>query len=106
MGGYFTFGHVGTVMVFQCRYAFKRHSVSHSGSCFLEEMRRTMSSFNPGGAESVSTSVKNPYLYSCLTKPSMASVAVLMNLPGVRIGSSLPHCFKRFSRALQSEQIP
>src|ERR1043166_2752884 len=37
-----------------------------------------VSSLNPGGAASTSTSVKKPYLYSCLTRPSMVSVAVLM----------------------------
>ena len=37
-----------------------------------------MSSLRPGGAESASTSVTKPYLYSCLTRPSMVSVAVLI----------------------------
>src|SRR5882672_9411378 len=50
----------------------------NSGSFFLCEMSRMMSSFRPGGAASASTSVTKPYLYSCLTKPSMVSVAVLI----------------------------
>src|ERR1700677_3144338 len=37
-----------------------------------------MSSFRPGGADSDSTSVTKPYLYSCLTRLSIVSVAVLM----------------------------
>ena len=37
-----------------------------------------MSSFNPGGAASASTSVTKPYLYSVLTRPSIVSVAVLI----------------------------
>src|SRR6185369_10158673 len=50
----------------------------NSGSFFLAEISRTISSFSPGGAESASTSVKNPYLYSFWTRPSIVSVAVLM----------------------------
>src|SRR5580765_1614070 len=51
-------------------------------------MKRTVSSFRPGGRESVSRSVKNPYLYSCLTNPSMVSVAVLIENPSL-FGSAL-----------------
>ena len=50
------------------------------GSFFLAEISRTMSSFKPGGAASASTSVTKPYLYSCLTNPSIVSVAVLILL--------------------------
>src|SRR2546430_91049 len=65
-------------MVCQWRKAFSRQSRRNCGSFFFFEMSRMMSSFNPGGAESASTSVTNPYLYSCLTKPSIVSVAVLI----------------------------
>src|SRR5512140_137107 len=50
----------------------------NSGSFFLAEMSRTISSFSPGGADSASTSVTKPYLYSVLTNPSIVSVAVLI----------------------------
>jgi hypothetical protein len=53
------------LIVSQWRYALSRQSVIHSGSFFLREIRRMMSSLMPGGAESVSTSVTKPYLYSC-----------------------------------------
>src|ERR1035441_214384 len=49
------------------------------GSCFFAEIRRTMSSFKPGGAASASTSVTKPYLYSAWTNPSIVSVAVLIS---------------------------
>jgi hypothetical protein len=39
------------------RYAFNRHSSSHSGSFFFSEISRTTSSLNPFGIVSVSTSV-------------------------------------------------
>ena len=62
MGPYFTFAHVGSVIVSQWRNDFRRHSSSHSGSSFFAEMRRTMSSFNPGATVSASMSVTKPYL--------------------------------------------
>src|SRR5690242_4257895 len=65
-------------MVCQCRKALRRHSSRKGGSFFLEEISRTVSSVNPGGALSDSTSVTKPYLYSFLTRPSMVSVAVLI----------------------------
>ena len=55
-----------------------RQSVSHAGSFFLAEMWRMVSSLKPGGVDSDSTSVTKPYLYSCLTRLSMVSVAVLI----------------------------
>ena len=42
--------------------ARSRHSSSHSGSCFFLEMKRTMSSFSPLGANSISMSVSKPHL--------------------------------------------
>ena len=65
-------------MVSQWRYALSRQSVSHAGSFFFSEIRRMVSSLKPGGADSDSTSVTKPYLYSCLTRLSMVSVAVLI----------------------------
>ena len=55
-----------------------RQSVSHTGSFFLAEIKRMVSSLKPGGVDSDSTSVTKPYLYSCLTRLSMVSVAVLI----------------------------
>src|SRR5438477_12129092 len=52
----------------------------NSGSFFFREISRMMSSFSPGGAASASTSVTKPYLYSCLTNPSIVSVAVLIQI--------------------------
>src|SRR5471032_514462 len=50
-------------MVSQRRKASSRHSSIHSGSFFLAEMKRTVSSERPLGAFSDSISVTNPYLY-------------------------------------------
>ena len=61
-GGKCTLCHFGSVMVCQTRNAFRRQSSSHSGSPFLAEMMRMMSSFSPGGTASASMSVTNPYL--------------------------------------------
>jgi hypothetical protein len=44
-----TFAQHGSGMVCQWRNAFSRHSSSHSGSFFLAEMKRTMSSLRPLG---------------------------------------------------------
>ena len=61
-GGNVTLCQAGAVIVCQKRKAFSRHSRSHSGSCFLAEISRMMSSFSPGGILSSSTSVTKPYL--------------------------------------------
>src|SRR6476646_2451561 len=50
-------------MVSQRRYASSRQASIHSGSLFLAEMKRTVSSDRPFGAFSDSISVTNPYLY-------------------------------------------
>src|SRR5918997_2541336 len=71
----------GSTILSQPRNAFKRHSSSQSGSPFLAEMRRMMSSFSPFGAESDSISVTKPYLYSLLTS---VSTDELMRSPGAR----------------------
>src|SRR5450759_4310602 len=70
MAGYVTRAHFGSVMVSQWRYAFSRHSSSHSGSPFLPEMRRTTSSERPAGMLSVSMSVTKPCWYSCCVRVS------------------------------------
>src|SRR5436309_7789505 len=64
MGGWCTFAHAGSFIVSQCRYAFRRHSSSHSGSPFLAEIRRITSSLSPTGTVSDSMSVTKPALYS------------------------------------------
>src|SRR5580765_6454043 len=56
-------------------------------------MRRMVSSLKPGGADSVSMSVTNPYLYSVDTRSSIVSVAVLMKL------------FLPFARALRADAV-
>ena len=78
MGPYLTLPQVGSFIVSHVRYAFRRQSSSHSGSCFLAEIIRTMSSLSPRGTDSCSTSVKKPYLYSRLASCSIVSVDVLM----------------------------
>jgi hypothetical protein len=49
-----------------------------AGSCFFAEISRTMSSLSPGGVESDSTAVTNPYGYA---RPATASMvfALLLN---------------------------
>src|SRR6266700_2719931 len=54
----------GSFIVNQCRYAFKRNSSIHSGSFFLPEIKRIVSSLRPRGIVSDSMSVTQPYLYS------------------------------------------
>ena len=74
-----TFGQCGSVIFSQPRYALSRHSSSHSGSSFLAEMSRTMSSVSPCGMLSASMSVTKPYLYSRLT--SVSTDELLMAFP-------------------------
>ncbi len=66
MSGKLTFAHLGSVCFFlvQCLYALRRHSSKNSGSLFLLEINRTISSLIPFSAMSDSISVTNPYLYS------------------------------------------
>ena len=61
-GGKCTLCHAGSAIVCQKRNAFSRHSSSHSGSPFLSEMIRMISSFSPAGTASASISVTKPYL--------------------------------------------
>src|SRR6266849_1387459 len=59
------FGHLrGSSIFSQLRKAFRRNSNSHSGSFFLAEIKRTVSSLKPRGIVSDSMSVTQPYLYS------------------------------------------
>jgi hypothetical protein len=77
MGGYLIIGQAcGSVMVSQCRYALSRQSSIHCGSFFLREMKRMVSSFKPGGADSASMSVTKPHLYSRLARVSISRVSV------------------------------
>src|SRR5437899_12256776 len=68
MGGYLMFAHLGSACDFsrdaQCRYALSRHWSMNSGSFFLAEIRRMVSSFRPLGTLSSSISVTKPHLYS------------------------------------------
>ena len=61
MGGYSTNAQSGSVIFCQERNASRRHSRSQSGSCFFMEMKRTTSSFSPGGRLSASMSVTQPH---------------------------------------------
>src|SRR3954469_3398253 len=59
------FGHFrGSSIVSQLRKAFNRNSSIQSGSAFLAEINRTVSSLRPRGIVSASMSVVQPYLYS------------------------------------------
>src|SRR2546421_12718680 len=79
MCGYFTIAQLcGSSMVSQWRYAFSRQSSIHCGSFFFLLIKRTISSFSPGGAESASTSVTNPHLYSRFASVSISCSAVGM----------------------------
>src|SRR5262249_33574629 len=62
------------VISFQRWNASSRHSSIHSGSFFLPEMKRTMSSFSPFAARSVSMSVTKPYLYFSPARSATRSV--------------------------------
>src|SRR5688572_24478229 len=78
MGPYVTFGQCGSVIVCQRRNALSRHSSSHSGSLFLAEMMRTVSSDNPGGMVSASMSVSKPAWYSLLISDSIELLIVVV----------------------------
>src|SRR5438552_3404488 len=64
-------------MVSHCRYAFSRHSSMNSGSFFLAEIIRMMSSFRPLGTCSAPMSVTKPHLYSWFARASMELAVVL-----------------------------
>src|ERR1700693_6192205 len=85
MASYLMLAHLGSASCFssfsQWRNAFKRHSNMNSGSLFLVEIRRMMSSFRPFGAASDSTSVTKPHLYSPSTRASNVLVSVPMVFP-------------------------
>src|SRR5438105_2728017 len=61
-------------MVIQRRYAPSRQSSIHSGSPFLFEMKRTISSLRPLAAVSDSMSVVKPYLYLSTSMPLTSSI--------------------------------
>jgi hypothetical protein len=63
MRGKFTFAHAGSSSTSQRRYASRRHSSIHSGSPFLAEIKRMVSSERPLGAYSCSMSVMKPCSY-------------------------------------------
>src|SRR5260370_1709698 len=85
MGPYLMLAHLGSASFFasfsQWRYAFRRHSKMNSGSFFLVEIRRMMSSFRPFGAASASILVTKPHLYSRSTRASNVLVSVPMVFP-------------------------
>src|SRR5450432_1839305 len=84
MGGYLIIGQAcGSVIFSHWRYDFNRQSRSHCGSSFLWEMKRTISSLSPGGAESASMSVTKPHLYS-----RFASVSISVSAVGISIVQS------------------
>src|SRR5690606_6938593 len=73
------FCQVGISIERKWRKAFNLHSNNHSGSFFLDDIRRIVSSFNPLGAISISISVVKPYLYSsCSSSFSNSSSLVLI----------------------------
>jgi hypothetical protein len=66
-----TLGQCGSVIVCQRRNALSRQSSSHSGSFFLAEMIRTVSSVSPAAIVSASMSVSKPAWYSLLISVSI-----------------------------------
>src|SRR5437868_15122631 len=88
-------------MVSQRRYALSRHSSMNSGSFFLAEIVRIMSSLRPGGTVSVSTSVTNPYAYSRLTS---ASIPELIPTPWRFYTSLRKFNLKQFCRYSQANR--
>src|SRR3954464_9821717 len=71
MGPYVTLGQCGSFIVCQRRNALSRQSSSHSGSFFLAEMIRTVSSVSPAAMVSASMSVSKPAWYSLLISVSI-----------------------------------
>src|SRR5215213_4002752 len=71
MGPYVTLGQCGSFIVCQRRNALSRQSSSHSGSFFLAEMIRTVSSESPAAIVSASMSVSKPAWYSLLISDSI-----------------------------------
>ncbi len=60
MGPYDTAAHCGSTIFCHRRNAARRHSSSHEGSSFFAEMKRTVSSVRPGGADSETMSLSQP----------------------------------------------
>src|SRR5438445_11993234 len=73
----------GSITARQCREARRRYSRNQSGSFFLREMSRTMSSLRPFGAVSSSRSETKPYLYSCFAICSWITLLETMVRPPV-----------------------
>src|SRR4051794_25622762 len=92
----------GSLILTQPRKALSRHSSSHSGSPFLAEIKRIMSSFSPLGAASASMSVTKPYLYSLLTS---VSTDELIRFP-LTIVRQRPHPRVRLSLLPDSPEAP
>src|SRR5829696_4163029 len=103
MVGYLRFGQCfGSVIVSQCRKAFRRNSSIHSGSFFFATITRIVSSVIPRGIMSDSISVTKPYLYSCLLKSS----AVLIGLNSiVSLLGSLDLMQSRVDICFRSQQL-
>src|ERR1039458_8803643 len=84
MASYLMLAHLGSAPCFssfsQWRNAFRPHDNMNSGSFFFVEISRMVASLRPFGAESDSTSVTKPHLYSPSTRESMIFVSVLMGV--------------------------
>src|SRR5205085_9002747 len=84
MGGYLMFAHFGSACdrsnEAQWRYARSRHSSMNSGSFFLAEMIRIVSSLSPLGTLSSSSSVTKPHLYSRCARSLIVFRLVLIEL--------------------------
>src|SRR3989304_2211215 len=94
---YLTFGQAGSVMVSQCRNALRRNSRSHSGSPFLCEMSRIVSSDSPLGATSASISVTKPCWYGCSIRFWRAELVICKPL--------VPGRVRRRARSLDAEAL-
>src|ERR1700757_3645434 len=77
----------------QRRKAPRRHSSIQSGSPFLAETQRTVSSLRPFGARSISISVTKPYLYF---SPSSATCCLVSRAAEDMVS---PHAAARGMRA-------
>src|SRR5437762_2959133 len=71
--------HSGSSMPTHIRYALSRHSSIHSGSFFLAEMYRTVSSDSPLGANSCSMSEEKPHSYFLFAAASASAFLVAIS---------------------------
>src|SRR3954452_19009969 len=84
------------------RYALRRQSSIHAGSFFLPEMKRTVSSLSPFGANSCSISETKPHSYSASF--SAASCASRLRTVSTTLRLHCAHVERVETRALTLRQ--